>query len=69
MGNKHVDSSYTMMDINNRVVNLEQTSGEKDVGVIIDEDLSFENHIAEKVNIPNRNMGIIHRSFHYLDLS
>ena len=46
---------------------LEVVENEKDIGVIIDCDLSFDKHIAEKVNKAKRIVNIIRRSFMYLD--
>ena len=40
---------------------------EKDLGVIIDRKLNFRQHIAKKVSIANRNLGIIYRTFTYLN--
>ena len=46
---------------------MEKTSSEKDIGVVIDSKLSFEDHIVEKVNKANIILGVIRRSFEYLD--
>ena len=46
---------------------MDITTSEKDVGVIIDNKLSFDLHIAEKVNKANSVAGAIRRSFGYLD--
>ena len=40
---------------------------EKDLGILIDQKLTFESHITSKINIANRNLGIIRRTFTYLD--
>ena len=40
---------------------------EKDLGVIIDSELSFSEHIASKVRIANAIVGLIRRSFSFLD--
>ena len=40
---------------------------EKDIGVVIDNKLSFEKHISEKVNKANSIMGVIRRTFECLD--
>ena len=40
---------------------------EKDLGVTIDDKLKFREHITQKVNIANRNLGIIFRTFSYMD--
>ena len=47
---------------------MESTDREKDVGVIIDNKHSFEKHISEKVNKANSVMGVIRRTFEFLDL-
>ena len=39
---------------------------EKDIGVIIDKDLTFSDHMNEKINKANRIIGLIRRSFTYL---
>ena len=48
-------------------VPIENVEEEKDLGVIIDRKLSFRQHIAKKVPIANRNLGIIYRTFTYLN--
>ena len=47
---------------------MEESTAEKDVGVIIDNKLSFDKHITEKVNKANSIVGIIRRTFEYLDI-
>ncbi len=46
---------------------LDHVFEEKDLGVIIDCDLRFEEHIATKVKKANSIVGLIRRSFSYLD--
>ena len=46
---------------------LEHVFEEKDLGVIMDSDLNFEQHITTKVNKANSIMGLIRRSFTFLD--
>ena len=46
---------------------LEYTDTEKDLGVIIDNKLTFDDHIQSKINTANRIMGLIRRSFTFLD--
>ena len=46
---------------------LEHVFEEKDLGVYVDSDLKFEAHIASKVNKANSIVGLIRRSFNYLD--
>ena len=46
---------------------LKQVKQEKDIGVIVDEQLKFESHIYEKINKANSMMGLICRSFIHMD--
>ena len=46
---------------------LEHVFEEKDLGVIIDSELSFTEHISSKVRVANGIVGLIRRSFSYLD--
>ena len=48
-------------------VELKQVEYEKDIGVIIDNQLKFEHHMNEKINKANNIMGLIRRSFVHLD--
>ena len=43
-------------------------SQKKDIGVVIHSKLSFENHINKKVNKANSIMGVIRRTFEFLDI-
>ena len=45
---------------------LEHVFSEIDLGVVIDTNLSFEDHIAEKIRKANSIVGLIYRSFNYL---
>jgi ribonuclease P/MRP protein subunit RPP40 len=46
---------------------LAQTDQEKDIGVIIDSNLTFEAHMNEKIKKANSVMGIVRRTFEHLD--
>ena len=46
---------------------LKTTDKEKDIGVTIDNQLNFEDHMNEKINKASRIMGLIRRTFSYLD--
>ena len=46
---------------------LEEVSSEKDIGVVIDNKLSFSDHLAEKINKANKVVGLIRRTFVALD--
>ena len=48
-------------------VKLEATTCEKDIGVHVDNNLSFKDHIYTKIKKANAVMGIIRRTFDYLD--
>ena len=48
-------------------VKLEATACEKDIGVHVDDNLSFKDHIYTKIKKANAVMGIIRRTFDYLD--
>ena len=46
---------------------IEKVASEKDLGVIVDQALNFSEHINSKVNKANRNLGMIFRTFTYMD--
>ena len=46
---------------------LEETTLEKDLGVWIDNDLKFSSHVEQAVKKANQMLGIIKRSFEYID--
>ena len=46
---------------------IQKVKAEKDLGVIIYDKLKFREHITQKGNIANRNLGIIFRTFSYMD--
>ena len=45
----------------------ESVDSEKDLGVIIDKSLSVGEHISSKIFIANRNLGLIFRTFTFMD--
>ena len=47
--------------------NINLTTEEKDLGVTVDHQLKFQKHIGEQVKKANEKLGIIHRSFSYMD--
>ena len=47
--------------------NLETINSEKDIGVHIDDELTFDKHISEKVNKANSIFAMLRRSFQYMD--
>ena len=52
---------------NNEKHTLSRTVNEKDIGVTFDEKITFENHIHAKVMTANKMMGLIRRSYKFLD--
>ncbi len=44
-----------------------KVTSEKDLGLIIEQQFNFTEHVAKKVSTANRNLGIISRTFTYLD--
>ena len=46
---------------------LQKVKEEKDIGVIIDDQLDFESHISEKINKATEMFGLLQKSFNCLD--
>ena len=63
----HTDKSYYLMDKEGYKHELKKVEFEKDIGVITDQKMDFEYHIAEKVKKANQIMGTIRRSFKYMN--
>ena len=55
------------MTSNGQTSNITECNEEKDLGVIIDNKLTFDSHIQEAINRANRILGLIKRTFSYLD--
>ena len=53
--------------VGNTGKDIAKVSQEKDLGVIIDDTLSFDQHINEKINTANRVLGTIRRTFSHLN--
>ena len=49
------------------MIDLEHVHNMKDLGVVIDSDLTFKDHIYEKINKADQMIGIINRNFKDLD--
>ena len=64
IGNANVDIMEYRLRENQ--LSMEQSKEEKDIGVAIDDKLSFDQHINE--NKANSILGVIRRSFECLDL-
>ena len=63
------EREYKMTDSQNNDIMLTHTLTEKDLGINIDSELNFEEHLSEKVNKANQIMGLIRRSFSFLNVS
>jgi len=49
------------------VVNLEHVEKFCDLGVVVDSELKFEDHVHDKINLASKMLGIINRNFKNLD--
>ena len=68
-GNKTNARKYYMKTLDSEIEEkeLEQVKSEKDLGIITDDILSFAEHIQTKVNKATKIMGLIRRSFMFMD--
>ena len=68
IGDKYPMHHYTMTAEDGTIVQLEETVMEKDLGVVVDNKLtSFSHHINRIVARANQVVGVIRRSFKYMD--
>ena len=70
LGNKDENVTYTMKGTDDKgeekVYTLKESKEEKDLGVIVDNELDFKKHVATVTSKANRTLGIIRRSFTHL---
>lgn len=66
IGKGHREFQYTMSTPGG-VTTLQVTDKEKDLGIILDNKLTYQDHISTKVQKANQFVGLIRRSFHFLD--
>ncbi len=66
IGKEVEEFSYTMTG-NGQPITLDYTDEEMDLGVIVDDSLSSEQHCETAVNKANRMLGLIRRSFKHID--
>ena len=59
-------TTYTV-NSGQETIEISKVTCEKDLGVIIDQALNFSKHISTKVSEANQNLGIIFRTFTYMD--
>jgi len=64
---REIPANYYMTAADGKRTALERTSKEKDLGVIWDEDLKFREELANRVQKANNIMGVIRRTYVYLD--
>ena len=68
LGHNNSNSPYFMKKQNSEErIELGVSEFEKDLGVYVDHNLNFSKHIQTQVNKANRLLGLIRRSFTYLD--
>ena len=66
VGTHDINFEYSM-DTESGPVKVEKISSENDLGVIFDSSLRFGERINSKVNKANRNVGLIFRTFTFMD--
>ena len=66
IGTRQEPASYKMK-CGPEITNIENVTSEKKLGVMVDQALNFSEHISSKVNKANRNLGMIFRTFTYMD--
>ena len=68
IGNHPPATNYTnMRQSDNTTLDIRDEKTERDLGVAIDNHLNFKLHISQTVSQANRLLGMIRRSFEYLD--
>ena len=67
IGNHPPATNYTMRQSDNTTLDNKDEMTERDLGVAIDNHLNFKLHISQTVSQANRLLGMIRRSFEYLD--
>ena len=67
MGRKTPQENYFMTNEDGNRVTVGKTSAEKDIGLTFDNDLKFQTHISNICKKANLTLGIIRRSFTFLD--
>ena len=68
-GNENMGMPVYSIGENSLAQALKKTDSEKDLGITIDSQLNFDNHIAETINKANRIVGLIKRNFKDLNYS
>jgi len=68
-GKSSFDTQYSMQDSNGNNHSLQTTTEEKDLGIWFDPSLKFSIHVISAVKKANQILGLIRRSFTFLDIS
>ena len=63
----HNDKHIYQMGSGESRMDLNQVTLEKDLGITFQDNLQFTKHLADKVKKANSMLGLIHRSFQYID--
>ena len=66
LGKENIQQAYHMMSTSGPVI-LDRTPCEKDLGIMIDSDLEFDEHISLAVRKANTKLAMIRRTFVYMD--
>jgi hypothetical protein len=61
------EQKYHLYDSEGKEIELQNSDGEKDIGVLVDDQLNYSQHIQQKMNKANSIMGLIRRTFTYLN--
>ena len=67
VGNHPTATNYTMRQSDNTILDIRDEMMARDLGVAIDNHLNFKLHISQTVSQANRLLGMIRKSFEYLD--
>ena len=67
IGKENPNFEYQMEDKDGTIKNLTVVNCEKDLGIYVQDNLKFDQHISITVNRANRLVGLIKRAFSYLD--
>ena len=66
IGNNFPETEY-IMETPNGPIKVEKVDCEKDLGVMFDRNMKFGEHISSKVSKANQILGLIFRTFTYMD--
>ena len=60
---EEISNQYHLYDNLGQEIELQTSEGEKDIGVLVDEQLSFSKHMQQQINKANSIMGLIRRTY------